>query len=307
MKPLTVLVSLITEENDFQLEQAAAARAVAVRLGVQIETIFAANDAVLQSQQLFRAIQSSGPRPDGILVEPVGTGMAQAAGAAAAAGIGWGVVNREVDYLPRLRALSRSPVFAVATDHAEVGQLEGAQLGALIVEGGDVLSIEGPSSGGVARARSAGMLAALPRNITVKVLRGDWTEQSGYHAIKAWLALSTSRELKIRAISAQNDAMAMGARRAFEGMADPVARREWLSLPFLGCDGVEKSGREWVRRGLLRATVVTLPPMGAGMEIMVNAIRSGVQPAQNTVSHVSSHPALGELRLKANASASAGR
>ena len=91
MKPLTILVSLITEENDFQMEQAAAAQATALRLGVQLQIVYAANDAVNQSQQLFSAIQSSGQRPDGILVEPVGTGMAQAAGAAVTAGIGWGV------------------------------------------------------------------------------------------------------------------------------------------------------------------------------------------------------------------------
>src|SRR5258707_13826147 len=90
MKPLNVLVSLITEENDFQIEQAAAAQAAAVRLGVQVQILYAGNDAVNQSQQLFSAIQSSGSRPNGILVEPVGTGMSQAAGAAVSAGGGRG-------------------------------------------------------------------------------------------------------------------------------------------------------------------------------------------------------------------------
>jgi ribose transport system substrate-binding protein len=305
MKPLTILVSLITEENDFQMEQAAAAQAVALRLGVQVQIVYAENDAVNQSQQLFTAIQSSSQRPDGILVEPVGTGMAQAAGAAVSAGIGWGVINREVDYVPRLRRMGQAPVFAVATDHAEVGKIEGAQLAALVKDGGGVLYIEGPSSGGVARTRSAGMFSAIPGNIAVKVLRGDWTEQSGHHATKAWLALSTSRQLNLRAISAQNDAMAIGARRAFEEVPDPLERRQWLKLPFLGCDGVAKAGREWVRRGLLRATVVTPPPMGIAIEILVNALRTGVQPPECTVSHSNSYPALDDL--KANASAQAAR
>lgn len=298
MKPLRILVSLITEENDFQMAQAAAAQAAAARLGVQIQIVYAGNDAVNQSQQLFNAIQSSDPRPDGILVEPVGTGMAQAAGAAVSAGIGWGVINRDVDYVLRLRRMGQVPVFCVATDHGEVGKIEGAQLAALVKDGGGALYLEGPSSGDVARNRSAGMFAAIPGNIAVKVLRGDWTEQSGYHAIKAWLALSTSRPLNIRAVSAQNDAMAIGARKAFEELPDPQARREWLSLPFLGCDGVEKAGQEWVRRGLLRATVVTPPPMGAAVEILVKAIRSGVQPPECTVNHSSSFPGLDELKAK---------
>jgi ribose transport system substrate-binding protein len=256
---------------------------------------------VNQSQQLFTAIQTSGQRPDGILVEPVGTGMSQAAGAAVTAGIGWGVVNRDVDYVARLRRMGQAPVFAVATDHGEVGRIEGAQIAALVKDGGGVLYIEGPVSGGVAKLRSSGMFSTIPGNIAVKVLRGDWTEQSGHHAIKAWLALSTSRQLNIRAISAQNDAMAIGARKAFEEVPDPPARREWLSLPFLGCDGVAKAGREWVRRGLLRATVVTPPPMETAVELLVNALRTGAQPPECTVSRPTSFPALDELRANASA------
>src|SRR5882672_12482386 len=119
MKPLTILVSLITEENDFHIEQASAAQSAAVRLVVHLQIVYAANDAVNQSQQLFTAIQTSVQRPDGILVEPVGTGMAQAAGAAVTARIGWGVVNRDVDYVAKLRRMGQAPVFAVATDHGE--------------------------------------------------------------------------------------------------------------------------------------------------------------------------------------------
>lgn len=297
MKPLSILVSLITEENDFQMEQAASAQAAAIRLAVQLQIVYAGNEAVNQSQQLFAAIQTTGQRPDGIVVEPVGTGMTQAAAAAVSAGIGWGVVNRDVDYLARLRTGSRVPVFAIATDHSEVGKIEAAQISALVQGPGEILYIEGPiAGGGVSKIRSTAMFAAIPNNISVKVLRGDWTEKSGHHAVKAWLSLSTSRTANIRAISAQNDAMAIGARKAFEEVSDPQARRDWLSLPFLGCDGVEKAGREWVRRGLLRATVVTPPPMGTAVELLVNALRSGIQPPECTVTRSSSLPSLDVLK-----------
>jgi ribose transport system substrate-binding protein len=304
MKPLSVFVSLITEDNDFQKEQAATVQAVAARLGVQIQIAYAGNDAVDQSQQIFKAIQSTGSRPDAILVEPVGTGMSQAAAAAVSAGIGWGVVNREVDYVPSLRRNAKAPIFSVWTDHEEVGKIQGAQFGALLPQGGGMLYIEGPSSGGVAKIRSGGMTSVLPRNITVKVLKGDWTEQSGYHTTKAWLSLSTSRQLNIRAIGSQNDAMAIGARRAFEEVSNDAARKEWLSLPFTGCDGVAKAGQEWVRRGLLRATVVTPPPMGLALEILVNAIRSGLQPLERTISRPSSYPPVDKLTANASAATS---
>ena len=72
---LNVLVSLITEDNDFQIEQAASAQAAAIKLDVKVEIIYANNDAVLQTQQILRSVQDPAKRPDAILVEPVGTGM----------------------------------------------------------------------------------------------------------------------------------------------------------------------------------------------------------------------------------------
>jgi ABC-type sugar transport system substrate-binding protein len=79
MRKANVLVSLITTDNDFQLEQAAAAEQTARRLGLKTSVIFAGNDAVNQSQQRLNAIHNRGEHPDAILVEPVGTGMSQVA------------------------------------------------------------------------------------------------------------------------------------------------------------------------------------------------------------------------------------
>jgi hypothetical protein len=111
MTKLNVLVSLITSDNDYQMEQAAAAKDAARRLDTNIQIVYAGNDAVNQSQQLLKIIQGSPQRPDAILVEPVGTGMPQVAAAAAAAGIGWGVLNREVDYVAKLQGKLSGPDF----------------------------------------------------------------------------------------------------------------------------------------------------------------------------------------------------
>lgn len=137
-------------------------------------------------------------------------------------------------------------------------------------------------------------------NIHPKMLKGDWTEASGYRAVKSWLALSTSQSLHIRAVAGQNDAMAIGARRAFEEVADSQARKEWLRLPFTGCDGVPKTGQEWVRRGLLAATVVTPPLMGLALEMMTQAIRKGVQPPPRTLSEINSFPPIKQLASPPN-------
>jgi ABC-type sugar transport system substrate-binding protein len=90
LNKLTVLVSLITNDNDYQLEQAASAQAAALQLGAKVEVVYAGNDAVHQTQQILSYIQDPKKRPDAILVEPVGTGMPQIARAAVQAGIACG-------------------------------------------------------------------------------------------------------------------------------------------------------------------------------------------------------------------------
>src|SRR6516225_9219098 len=123
MSKLKVLVSLITEDNDYQLEQAASAQTAASKLDASVQIIYANNDAVLQTQQILQFIQEPAKRPDAILVEPVGTGMPQVAKAAVAAGIAWGVVNSRVDYLEDLRRRALVPVFSVLSDHEQIGRI----------------------------------------------------------------------------------------------------------------------------------------------------------------------------------------
>ena len=86
MHKLNVLLSLITDDNDYQLEQAASAQAAAAKLGIGLQIIYSGNDAVQQTQQILGFIQDPSKRPDAILVEPVGTGMPQIARAAVSAG-----------------------------------------------------------------------------------------------------------------------------------------------------------------------------------------------------------------------------
>src|SRR2546423_148274 len=121
MKKLRFLLSLTNGDNDYQVEQASAARKAAAKLGVELEIVQAKNDGILQSQQLLNCIQSSTtPRPDAILFEPAGsTALPQVARAAAAAGIGWVVLNRDADYVSELRRLFHVPVFAITSDHEE--------------------------------------------------------------------------------------------------------------------------------------------------------------------------------------------
>ncbi len=296
MEKLNIVVSLVTEQNDYQLEQAASAQAAARKLGANLQVIYANNDAVHQTQQILQYIQDPLKRPDAILVEPVGTGMPQVAKAAVAAGIGWVLINSEVDYLPQLRQHSLVPVFSVVSNHEEIGKIQGQQIGAILGDEGCVLYIEGPAVRDVARMRTKGMLATKPPKVTIKTLKGDWTQQSGYHAIHSWLALSTSRELNIGMVACQNDDMALGARRAFEEIGDLKQRDVWLKLPITGCDGVPKAGQTWVRQGRLAASIISPPLVGDAIEILANSRLTGRQPDERTLSAPASFPTLGDLK-----------
>ena len=289
-----VVIALTTRDNDYQAEQSASAAEVASRLGVKINVIYADNNAVDQCQQLVKVIQDKAQRPDAILVEPVGTPMYQVAKAAVAAGIGWGILNREADYIPELRRTAPVPVFAVSPDQEEVGRIQGKQLAAFAPEG-NILYIEGPSASSAANLRTKGMLSTKPSKVEMKVLKGDWSERSAHQLVTSWLSLSTSSQLHIRAVVCQNDAMAMGAREAFASLPE-AARERWLNTPFMGCDGVTKTGQEWVRSGQLRATVIIPPMAGLALEMLVKAAGTRSMPAERTLCAPRSFPAIEEMR-----------
>ena len=296
MKRLTFLVSLTNNDNDYQQEQAAAAEKAARRLGVDVKIIHANNDAVAQSQQLLHYVQdSSVARPDAIMFEPAGgTAFPQVARAAAAAGIGWVVLNHEVDYVLELRRMYKIPIFGISSNHEEVGKIQGRQFGALLPNGGSMLYIEGPANSSAAKERTIGMNRTTPANSRVKTMRANWTEESAYRALSSWLRLRTSQESHIDLVGAQDDSMAMGARKAFGEIAESE-RARWMKIPITGCDGMPKTGQAWVRAGTLAATVFIRPNTDLAIEMLVESIKSGATLPEHKVTEPESVPSLQEL------------
>ena len=299
MKRLRFLVSLITQENDFQLEQAADAQETARRLGVDIEIIYAGNDAITQSTQILRAIQSPAEtRPDAIVFEPAGgTAFPQVARAAVSAGIGWVVLNREANYLAELRRSSRVPVFSVTSDHVAIGKIQAQQYAALLPKGGSVLYIQGPSESSAAKDRTAGMQKSLPPNIQITLLRGQWTEESAHKSVASWLKLNLLHRVSIDLIGSQNDVMAVGARKAFEEVTNFEDRERWLRLPFTGVDGLPQTGQSWVKAGTLKATVVVPPNTGQALTMLTEAINKSSAVPERTFTVATSMPAVDKLSI----------
>jgi len=196
MKKLRILVSLTTNDNDYQIEQAKSAEQACRRLNLELQIVYAENDAINQSTHLLRAIQApTQDRPDGIVFEPVGgTALPQVAKAAVTANIGWAVLNREATYIAELRRASKAPIFCVSNDHVEIGRIQGRQFAALLPKGGNVLYVQGPSENSAAKDRTQGMMSTKPANIQITTLKGQWTEESAMRSIRSWLKLSTSQK-----------------------------------------------------------------------------------------------------------------
>lgn len=298
MKKLKFVLSLITRDNDYQREQAKSAEAVAGRMNLDLEICYADSDSVTQSSQLLDAVHKYKSELSGIMVEPAGgTEFPQVARAAVSAGIGWVVLNRDASTLVDLRRTFQAPAFAVSSDHKEVGHLQARQISTLLPRGGSVLCIQGPSATLVAQQRLAGLEEAKPQNVTLKHLKSaNWTEEGGFHAVASWLRLSTSHQQTIDAVAAQNDLIAIGARRAFEGMKSERTPDLMRSLLFLGVDGLPRTGQAFVSGGTLAATIVVPPVAGPALEMLAAAISSKTQPKERHLISAHSFPAFESLK-----------
>lgn len=296
MKKLSLVISL-PNENSYQREQGKAAQETAMVVGAEVRVLQADNDAVTQSQQLLEIVQSKPEqRPHAILFEPLtATALARVGEAAVSVGVGWVVLNCDVDYLSGLRNRTRVPVFSVTRDHTEIGRIQGRQFAALLPNGGTVLYIQGPATSSAAMQRTRGMQSTNPANINLRTLRSAWTVEGAYQAVSAWLRLSTSRADSIDVVGCQYDGIAMGARKAFENCANDCERNAWLQHRFTGIDGLPSEGQAWVNQGVLTATIDAGITTRLAVQMVANALGTGVQPPERTVIEARSYPPLEKL------------
>lgn len=223
----------------------------------------------LQSQQLLKIIQSNSiSHPDGIIFEPVGgTALPQVAKAAAAAGIAWVVLNRDADYLSDLRRAYTVPIFAVSSDHEEIGRLQGRQLAALLPNGGSALLIQGPSESMAARQRTTGMYETKPVGIQVKLMKGHWTEASAYR--RSVPGSSSRLRNRRRSTSLLRKMMPWQwppERRFRKAVTAPPAPVFWR-LPILASTDCPQ--------GLLTATIIVPTNTGLAIDMLARAVQTG--------------------------------
>jgi len=294
-----IVASFLSREQEFQVLQAEDARAAAARHGLEIEVLFADQNAVEQIQQLFRYIHlPEEKRPAAIVVETVtGEGLERVARNAAQAGIGWVLLNRNVAYLGELRARHPNLLLStVGTDQVEVGRLQGRQIRALLPSGGAVLYVQGPPDTSVAQERLTGARETMGPDLELKTIAGQWSEASAEKALGVFLRLRTNEAFVPKVVACQNDAMALGARRAVAALADPERRAAWTAAVYAGCDGLPEGGQKLVRQGVLAATVVTPSNAGPAVDLVAAALRGGKAAPPSVSLAPSSCPDLAALK-----------
>ena len=228
--------------------------------------MYADNDAINQSQQLLKVIQSAlAGKPDAIAFEPAGsTGLPQVAKAAASAGIGWVILNREVDYLSQVRSAHKVPVFCITSDHKRNRTRAGRPDSSPGATRRMVLYIQGPSGSDAAQQRTDGMQQRKPENVQVRMVRAHWTELSAYQADRRRDLLIDFADPDHGRHHCTRRFHGNGRGKAFQEITDLEQRDRWLALPFTGCDGMpEKPGKPGCVAGALAATVIV--PANAGL------------------------------------------
>jgi hypothetical protein len=110
--------------------------------------------------------------------------------------------------------------------------------------------------------------------------------------VNFWFRLPSLPSRNVVLVAAQNDAMAQGAKDAFN---DAYDSRRWSNLIFTGCDATPQKGERLVRGRGLSATVLRPPTAGIAVEVLVQTLREGIIPAQRTLVTTNSYPNIEEL------------
>jgi ABC-type sugar transport system substrate-binding protein len=271
--------------------------------GAAVRAFWADNDSQKQLRQIQGCLsEAEDQRPTVFLVSPVREmALISTARIAASLGIGWVLLLRYSDYLNALRDEFPSvPIFSVTADQREVGRIQGRQFRALLPRGGQLVYIRGPLGTSSAINRFAGVQEKLQgTSIELVTLNADWTADGGARAMNEWMRERETVDPSTLLVGAQNDAMAMGARRALEELGKQREGFAWSTIRVCGCDGSPRFGRRLVSEGKLTSTVVTPPVAGRAVEEITSMLDAGPRPPVQVLLDPTSFPDLETLAAAA--------
>jgi ribose transport system substrate-binding protein len=290
----SIALFLRTLSNDYQDLLREDCLAAAARRGYEVTVFSADNDSDRQSRQIRECLAEKGSRrPTVVFVSPVReTTLLITAYEAARGGVGWVVLNRSSDYLPELRrAFPEVPLFGVNFDQVEVGRIQGRQFKILLPAGGELLYVQGPILTSSAQKRLFGLQQVL-KGVPIKMstFSADWSQQGGEQAARSWAQVFRHREIPSCVVGAQNDSMAMGARKAFLDEALARQRPDLARIRITGCDGSPGYGQKLVSQRELAATVIIPSVAGRAVDELAAFLEHRRTPPPEVVLQVSPYP-----------------
>jgi ABC-type sugar transport system substrate-binding protein len=294
---------LINDSNEYQRGVRADAEAAARRLDVTLDVQYAHNDVVQQIRQLY-ACARAGPesRPCLVAVFPVRDGSFELVlRDAAAAGVGCVMLNRRPKYLQDVRRMFPAiPFGTIGPDQVEIGRLQGRQASVFAGAEGLVLYVMGPSLSSATHERLAGFREVMKSSTSLRSseIHGDWDAGIAEKAVRRWLQLVLICDQGLRVVVCQNDAMAIGAKKALEAAAVEMNRPELARLPVTGVDGLAEVGQKLVQQRVLAGTILQQSTGGPAIE-WVGRWLSGAPLKPDVVLPVVSYPEIGRLSLTA--------
>jgi ribose transport system substrate-binding protein len=298
MSAARIALFLLSNDNDYQrlLEEDCLAAARRRNSTVRVFSANAEHDA--QERQIRSALALPvAQRPTVLLVCPVREASLRiVAREAAALGIGWVLLNRWSDYVLALRAeFPQVPIFSVSPDQHEIGRIQARQFKLLLPGGGELLYIRGPLGASSAQRRFSAMQEELAgASFKVTAINSDWTIDGGERAMQEWIRIFRGNAFPELLVGAQNDSMAMGARRALLEWAN-AGQRAVEHVRFTGCDGLAAHGQRQVSDGELVATVTVPSVAGRAIDELVSMTAMNRAPAAEILLRVTSFPELPAL------------
>ncbi len=234
-KKLVVGMTLYSLKNEFTVRLSNAAKKKAAELGVELKIYDGNYDPNTQINQVETMISDG---VNAIILNPQDAkACAVAVDKAAAANIPVIGVNTRVDSEKLTSYVGSKDVYA--------GELEMQAVADKLGGKGNIVILDGPLGQSAQLERSEGIQNVLKKYPDIKVLAektANWSRSEAMTVMENWLQAFD----KIDAVVAENDEMALGARKAIEAKK--------LDIPTIGVDGITDA-LDAVEKGTLIASI----------------------------------------------------
>ncbi len=273
-RAITVGFSQIGAESAWRTAETESIRSEAAKRGVNLKF----SDAQQKQENQLKAIGTFiAQNVDAIILAPVvETGWEPILKEAKAAAIPVILVDRGVK-------VSDDSLFTtlIASDFVEEGRMAGEWLAKKLGGKGNIVELQGTPGAAPAIDRKKGFEEAIAKSPSLKIVKsqsGDFTRAKGKEVMEAFIKAAQGSGLKLDAVYAHNDDMALGAIQAIE----EAGLKPSTDVVVVSIDAV-KGAFEAMVAGKLNCTVECNPLLGPAAFDAVEAALAGKPLPKKTI------------------------